>query len=601
MSDVGIRGSVVAAVASIFVLSCSVTTPVHAQQTAALAANPELAAKGVWDPATTYVIDDIVTSRGSTWRSKRNNNLNKVPGQTSPSTATYWELFSRGFNPAGEWLSSTKYQPDDLVTRNGQTFRAKITNTNRAPAANQFWELLAQKGEKGEQGEQGDVGPQGLAGAAGAAGATGATGATGPEGPQGPQGIQGPAGSSTGIANGTLAAPSIAFGDDADTGIYSPEDGKIALVGDGALFLHNLGLENTALGTSALQSNGGGRDNTAVGFRALQNNTGGNDNIALGAFALLSNTDGGTNIAVGANALQNNTTGSGNHAIGAQALLANTTGPGNTAIGIAALTSNTTGDDNIAVGESALGSNTTGFHNIAIGRQALQSHVEASANIALGYQALRFATGENNIGIGYFAGSGLTSGFNNIAIGNLGASGDIGVIRIGDRFLQTTTFIAGISGVQTGGAAVPVLVDTNGQLGTVSSSRRYKYDIAAMPEMSEVLAKLRPVTFRYKQAQNDGSHPLQYGLIAEEVADVFPDLALFNKDGSVETVNYHLLPSFLLAGYQAQQKTIAAQAEKIEAQAYEMRRQKEINAALEARLARLEALLPQTKAAALRK
>ena len=131
---------------------------------------------------------------------------------------------------------------------------------------------------------------------------------------------------------------------------------------------------------------------------------------------------------------------------------------------------------------------------------------------------------------------------------------------------------------------MPVLIDGEGQLGTMSSSRRYKYDIAAMPEISEMLAKLRPVTFRYRQAQNDGTHPLQYGLIAEEVADVFPDLALFTKDGSVETVKYHLLPSFLLAAYQAQQNTIAAQAQKIET--------------LEARLQRLEALLPPTKAAA---
>jgi hypothetical protein len=131
-----------------------------------------------------------------------------------------------------------------------------------------------------------------------------------------------------------------------------------------------------------------------------------------------------------------------------------------------------------------------------------------------------------------------------------------------------------------------------------------------MPEMSEMLGKLRPVTFRYKQAQNDGSHPLQYGLIAEEVADVFPDLALFNKDGSVETVNYHLLPSFLLAGYQAQQKTIAVQANELRqqkeasaAQADEVAHLKErvaASEALEARLARLEAVLPQAKAAALR-
>src|SRR5690242_13943639 len=119
-----------------------------------------------------------------------------------------------------------------------------------------------------------------------------------------------------------------------------------------------------------------------------------------------------------------------------------------------------------------------------------------------------------------------------------------------------------------------------------------------MADVSAMLAKLRPVTFRYKKPQNGGAHPLQYGLVAEEVAGVFPDLAVF-KDGQPETVKYHLLPTFLLEGWQAQQKTIAVQADKIEALSSEARRQKEVNAALEARLARLEAALPQTKAAAL--
>jgi Chaperone of endosialidase len=164
-------------------------------------------------------------------------------------------------------------------------------------------------------------------------------------------------------------------------------------------------------------------------------------------------------------------------------------------------------------------------------------------------------------------------------------SGDNEVIRIGTTNAQFKTFIAAIRGITTdNNDAVAVMIDSAGQLGTVSSSRRYKYDIATMADVSAMLAKLRPVTFRYKHAQNDGTHPLQYGLVAEEVAEVFPDLAVF-KDGQPETVKYHLLPTFLLEGWQAQQKTIAAQAEKIEA--------------LEARLARLEALLPQTKAAAL--
>src|SRR5688572_1763512 len=151
----------IAATALILMSSVYVAPAVHAEQTAALAPNPELAAKGAWDPATTYVTDDIVTARGSTWRSKRSNNLNKVPGQTQPSTAAYWELFARGFNPSGAWVNTTKYQPDDLVTHNGQTFRAKITNTNRQPPHAANWELLAAKGANGATGPQGEQGPAG--------------------------------------------------------------------------------------------------------------------------------------------------------------------------------------------------------------------------------------------------------------------------------------------------------------------------------------------------------------------------------------------------------------------------------------------------------
>jgi hypothetical protein len=131
-----------------------------------------------------------------------------------------------------------------------------------------------------------------------------------------------------------------------------------------------------------------------------------------------------------------------------------------------------------------------------------------------------------------------------------------------------------------------VLVNSSGQLGTATSSRRYKDDITAMGDVGSVLAKLRPVTFRYKQAAEGGSKPRQYGLIAEEVEEVARDLVAYNRDGSVETVRYHFLPPLLLAGWQAQQKTIAAQADEI--------------AELKQRLSAIEARLPQTKAAALR-
>ncbi len=196
MKSLGIRGSIVAAVAGIFVLGCSITAPLHAEQAAhaaspELAANPELAAKGVWNPSTNYLKDDIVIARGSTWIARRNNK-GKVPGQTNPSTAADWQLFARGFNPLGAWSNATLYQPDDVVTFNGQTFRAKLTRAGSQPASNQFWELLAQKGAQGDAGPQGPAGVAGPTGAAGAAGATGAKGDQGDAGPAVPQDLKGP-------------------------------------------------------------------------------------------------------------------------------------------------------------------------------------------------------------------------------------------------------------------------------------------------------------------------------------------------------------------------------------------------------------------------
>ncbi len=184
-----------------------------------------------------------------------------------------------------------------------------------------------------------------------------------------------------------------------------------------------------------------------------------------------------------------------------------------------------------------------------------------------------------------------------IFIGNAGSPADTTTIKIGTQGTQTTAFIAGIAGATVTGAGTTAvnINTTTGQLGITTSSRRYKYDIEGMADVSAMLAKLRPVTFRYKEADANGAHPLQYGLIAEEVAEVFPYLAVF-KDERPETVQYHALPSFLLAGYQAQQNTIAAQAEEM---GVRLKERVAANEALEDRLRRLEALLPQTRAAAL--
>src|SRR5262249_41630858 len=142
----------------------------------------------------------------------------------------------------------------------------------------------------------------------------------------------------------------------------------------------------------------------------------------------------------------------------------------------------------------------------------------------------------------------LTSGDNNIIIGSSsGSAGMANTTIIGDGTNQTRVFITGIRGVTTvNNNASPVVIDSAGQLGTISSSRRFKEDIQDMGSASEDLMRLRPVTFRYKQPFGDGSKPIQYGLIAEEVAEVFPDLVARDADGAIETVKYQLLDSLLL-------------------------------------------------------
>jgi hypothetical protein len=236
-----------------------------------------------------------------------------------------------------------------------------------------------------------------------------------------------------------------------------------------------------------------------------------------------------------------------------------------TALGLGALASNLGGISNVAVGGGALGSSNEGHFNVAVGDSALFSNTSGEGNTALGRNALRENTlGHGNVAIGFSAGGNAAASLNSIFIRNSGAAGDTATIKIGTQGTQTSAFIAGISGITTGvDDAIPVLIASNGQLGTTSSSRRYKEDIKPMGDMSAALMKLKPVTFRYQKPYADGAKPVQYGLIAEEVAEILPALAVFNKDGTPETVKYHLLPSFLLTGYQQQQGIIQAQAEQI--------------------------------------
>ncbi|MFN0206369.1 MAG: tail fiber domain-containing protein [Planctomycetota bacterium] len=337
----------------------------------------------------------------------------------------------------------------------------------------------------------------------------------------------------------------------------------------GIPFLHNKGgANNTALGLDALASITSGSNNTATGFQALVSNTIGSSNTASGTNALLSNTTGTDNTASGREALFSNTIGSSNTASGTGALFSNTTGNENTAFGSGALVfntqgfsntasgtnallSNTTGNSNTASGKDALDSNTTGSNNTAIGKQALGANTIGAFNTAIGFDSLSSnTTASSNLAIGAGAGKDLTTGGDNIMIDNHGTAADVETIRIGKAPVHGRTFIAGIRGVTTANAnAIAVLVDSAGQLGTVSSSRRFKEDIRDMGTSTDRLLDLRPVLFKYKQDQTlpEGSSvPPEYGLIAEEVAQIFPDLVVYDEKGAPFTVKYHILSSMLL-------------------------------------------------------
>jgi len=313
--------------------------------------------------------------------------------------------------------------------------------------------------------------------------------------------------------------------------------------GAGALFSNTTGDQNTANGTFALFSNTTGFQNTANGTAALLNNTTGIFNTATGHHALFNNSTGFENTASGYQALSSNTNGTDNTANGVNALLSNTTGLENTANGAFALEHNTTGIDNVANGYVALNSNTTGDYNMANGFEALFHNTTGAQNTAIGTSALlNNTTGNNNIALGYGAGAFLTTGDFNIDIGNDGVAADADTIRIGTVGTQTATFIAGISGATVPGG-VAVIIDADGHLGTTVSSARFKDEIKPMDKASEAILALKPVTFHYK---SDTTNTPQFGLIAEEVAEVNPDLVVRDQEGEIYTVRYEAVNAMLL-------------------------------------------------------
>jgi len=346
---------------------------------------------------------------------------------------------------------------------------------------------------------------------------------------------------------------------------------------------------NTATGTYALAADTTGSDDSAIGNAALLNNTTGSFNTATGTATLYYNTTGSNNTASGYNALWANTTGNRNNASGEGALYNNTTASDNNAMGVNALTDNTIGALNNAVGNFAMEYNTTGNNNNAVGYGALLRNTTGSDNSAQGYEALATnTTGNLNIAIGYKAGFSQTSGSQNIYLGNTGVAAESNVIRIGSSSgvsTQSAAFIAGISGnVQTGGT---VVVTASGQLGVASSSRRYKQDIEPLGDLSARLYDLRPVKFRYIKPDEQGEKPMQFGLIAEEVADVLPEVVYRNTEGNVEGVRYEELTPMLVDLAKKQEGAIRTLQSKLAAQSTRLAEMSE----LEQRVAQLEGLV----------
>jgi hypothetical protein len=368
----------------------------------------------------------------------------------------------------------------------------------------------------------------------------------------------------------------------------------------GRSFLHAFGsVSNTFVGTEA----GGafattGDANSAFGAFALRENTTGIENAAFGTQSLQENTTGISNSAFGAFSLNANTTGSNNAAFGDNSLSANTTGGQNAAFGAASLLASTTGGQNSAFGTGSLQTNSTGASNSAFGALSLSGNAAGDSNSAFGALSLRNTSGSGNIGIGRNAGGSLTTGDNNIDVGNTGIAGESGAIRIGTDGTHTRAFIAGIRGVQTASSAVPVLIDSNGQLGTASSSRRFKVNIADMDAASSALMRLRPVTFHYTSDPSPSEGTLQYGLIAEEVAEVYPGLVARSADGQVETVLYQFLPPMLLNEVQKLHRTIEAQEAEIDRLGARLAESDGVRARLkqlEERLERAEARLAESR------
>ena len=293
---------------------------------------------------------------------------------------------------------------------------------------------------------------------------------------------------------------------------------------------------NTAEGQNALFSRTTGSFNTAIGILALRNDTTESFNTGVGAGALLANASN-ENTAVGAGAMLSNQDGFDNTAVGAFALVSNVGG------------GPTIGNNNTAVGDRAMQNNTIGNFNTAVGSGALVSNVDGNINVAIGHALANNTSGTGNVALGGNAGSNATTGDHNVYIGQgvAGVAGESDHTYI--RNINTTT----VPAVGTGDF---VTVDlTTGLMGHALSSGRYKEEVKPMDKASQALYRLKPVTFRYKK-EVDRTRSLAFGLIAEQVAEVNPDLIARNSEGKPESVHYEMVNAMLLNEFLKEHQTV---------------------------------------------
>jgi hypothetical protein len=273
----------------------------------------------------------------------------------------------------------------------------------------------------------------------------------------------------------------------------------------------------------------------------------------------LSNTAGNDNTAAGFEALSQNTTGANNTANGSQALLSNTMGNFNTATGVSALASNTTAADNTATGFHALLANDLGEGNTATGSNALANNVDGNHNTAGGAGALSASTGEGNTAVGFAALLGSTTGVGNTALGvtaglNVVTASNVICIGAAGQDVSNSCFIGRIFG-QTSSGGSAVFINSAGKLGTSTSSRRFKQQIKPMESTSELLFKLKPVTFRYNN-EIDPAGLSQFGLVAEDVEQVNADLVVRDEQGKPYSVRYDQVNAMLLNEFLKEHATV---------------------------------------------